>query len=291
MQRLIVIVCTLLSFGAHAAPVYVDDAWLAARLDDPRVVIVDMSDATQYQRFHVPGAIHLPYDALLKPPARTRVRERLDDNALTSLLGNIGIARTHHVVLYDDLGALDAARLFWELERIGHPQVSVLDGGLVRWVLNGRKVVNGPVTRAPVNYRAEGTRRANEAGLADVRRASQTGDALMLDVRSEEEYVGSPREPRSGHVPGAAWWPWEQAVDFENGFVRRHPKALRASLARAGAADATKPVIAYCRSGHRAAQTYLALRGLGYENVRLYANSMLEYAAEAGAPLNQGKRP
>lgn len=276
---------------AAPAPVLVDADWVASHLNDADVVLVDTADGEQYSRFHLPGAVHIPYEALLTRVPRQPYATRLDDAALARLLGAAGIGRAHHVVIYDDVGGLNAGRLFWELERVGHPRVSVLDGGLVRWVLDGRKVVNGDTKRPAVAYRIEGSGRANEARLADVRQAVQAGDALLLDVRSEEEYVGAPRAPRSGHVPGAKWWPWEQAVDGAGGYVRRDPAALRRSLSQAGASDSKQPVIAYCRSGHRAAQTYLTLRSLGFDNVRLYPNSMLEYTADPQAPLRLGKQP
>lgn len=280
-----------LSAAAHAAPVLVDGDWVAARLDDPAVVLVDIGDADQYSRFHLPGALHLPYGALLKPVPAKPYATRLDDGELTRLLGGLGIRRTHHVVIYDDTGALNAGRLFWELERIGHPQVSVLDGGLVAWILQGRKVVNAPAERKPVAYGVAGGGRNNEATLTDVKRAAGGTGPLLLDVRTREEYVGDPRQPRSGHVPGARLWPWEQAVDGAGGYKRADTAALRQSLGRAGATDAKHPIIAYCRTGHRAAQTYLTLRSLGYEDVRLYANSMMEYAADPAATVKSGVLP
>jgi thiosulfate/3-mercaptopyruvate sulfurtransferase len=279
------------SLAAHAAPVWVDGAWLAARLNDAKVALIDMSDDdAQYQRFHLPGARRLPYGALVKPRRPDGVKVRLDDHELAALLGRIGVTRDKHVVIYDDMGGLNAARLFWELERIGHPAVSVLDGGLVQWVLDGRKVVNNAPKPVPTAYRIDGKGRANEATLADMRAVSGNG-GVLLDVRSEEEYVGESRKSRTGHVPGARWWPWEQGVNFDNGFARQKDEPLRASLRQAGAGDPKAPVIAYCRSGHRAAQTYLTLRGLGYENIRLYANSMNEYDKARDAPLTQGKQP
>lgn len=288
-SSIVVFLCAIAA--AHAAPVLVDADWVAARLNDPQVVLVDTSDAEQYSRFHLPGAVHLPYEALLKRVPRQPFATRLDDTELQRLLGSVGIQRTHHVVIYDDAGGLHAGRLFWELERIGHPQVSVLDGGLVAWILQGRKVVNASTPRLPATYAASGGGRTNEATLADVKRAASGDGPLLLDVRTQEEYVGIAREPRSGHVPGARLWPWEQAVDVSGGYTRANAAALRESLTRAGAGDAKKPVIAYCRSGHRASQTYLTLRSLGYENVRLYANSMLEYAADTSAPVKQGSAP
>jgi thiosulfate/3-mercaptopyruvate sulfurtransferase len=55
--------------------------------------------------------------------------------------------------------------------------------------------------------------------------------------------------------------------------------------------DKSKPVIAYCRSGHRAAQTYMTLRSLGYEQVSLYAPSMNEYGQYRKKSLKLGTNP
>jgi len=289
MNRLLFVLLLLSTPSVLAAPPLVDGAWLEKRLADPKVVVVDMTDDdNQYLRFHLPGAVRLPYDVLVKE-RKDKVRVRLDDEELVRVLGRLGIAPDSHVVAYDDLGGLHAARLFWELERLGHRAVSVLDGGLVRWVLDGHKVVNNAPRRAPAVYPLPGERRANEASLDDMRAALRERTPL-LDVRSIEEYAGEPKKPRTGHVPGAHRWPWDAAVDFERGFVQRDAEALKKTLAETGA-DPNAPVIAYCRSGHRAARAYLTLRSLGYENVKLYANSMNEYAAARAAPLKQGKEP
>lgn len=291
-MRFVMAMIFMLAAGfAHAAPVLVTGDWLAARLTDPQVVIVDTSDAEQHSRFHLPGAVNIEYGALIKRVPPKPFAGRLDDAELTRLLGQMGIQRSAHVVIYDDAGGLHAGRLFWELERIGHPQVSVLDGGLVAWVLQGRKVVNAPTRRPPVTYVAGDGRRANEASLADVKSAAGGTGPLLLDVRTKEEYLGDPRQPRTGHVPGARLWPWEQAVDMANGYTRTDVVALRQSLKRVGVTDTKQPIIAYCRSGHRAAQTYLTLRSLGFENVQLYANSMLEYATDPTASLKHGPTP
>ena len=100
-----------------------------------------------------------------------------------------------------------------------------------------------------------------------------------------EEYNCQPRNKRSGHVPGAKLWSWDRSVAFDKGFTRKPVPELMASLEVAGVTDKTKPVITYCRSGHRASQSYLTLRALGFEDVRLYDGSMLEYERDKSAPL------
>ncbi len=287
-----------LSTPAFGVSALVDGRWLESRLDDPRFVIIDMSDdGMQYQRFHIPNAVQLPYQALVKArvigdPRKEdspRYPVRLDDRELAGLLGHLGITRDKYVVVYDDVGGLNAARLFWELERIGHPRVSVLEGGLVRWILDGRKVVNSISRPKPVTYTIEGGGRGNEARLDDVRAARDKRAALLLDVRSTEEYRGERKDPRSGHIPGARSWAWDQALALDKGFLLREEGELRRQLKGVGVTNTKQPVITYCRSGHRAAHAYLTLRSLGFENVRVYAASMNEYGLQKTEPVKQGK--
>jgi len=276
----------------HAAPVYVDAAWLEEHRGDPSIVLIDMAtDSTQYQRFHIPGAVYLPFGALVQQ-RRDRVKLRVDDQRLYQVLGYFGISADKHVVVYDDMGGLNAGRLFWELERIGHEKVSVLEGGLVDWILSGRKVEAIPVEPTRVTYVPTGSEgRDNSIDFATFRAASTGGETAVLDVRSREEYIGNPRMPRSGHVPGARLWSWDGSVDFEQGFKRKPVPELMASLAEAGVTDKNQPVITYCRSGHRASQSYLTLRALGFEDVRLYDGSMLEYEQVKAAPMKAGPAP
>ncbi len=149
---------------AQATPVYVDAAWLEQRLGDPSIVLVDMAtDQTQYQRFHIPGAVYMPFGALVQRQ-RSGVTLRVPDQRLYQVLGFFGIDADKHVVVYDDMGGLNAGRLFWELERIGHEKVSVLEGGLVDWIQSGRKVESKPNEAKRVTYTPKnGKRPANEA--------------------------------------------------------------------------------------------------------------------------------
>lgn len=292
IKRIIFVFLFLFSLKAMAAPVYVSTDWLAGKQAGKNVVIVDMSASDlQYTRFHIPGAIRLPYRALVKYNKVKKYSIRISNKELSAQLGKMGISRNHYVVIYDDMGGLEAGKLFWHLEQIGHPAVSVVDGGLVKWILEGRKVSNKPVKRKPAVYKIAGRGLKNEARLADVLKASRGGKTILLDVRTIEEYVGNVRKGRGGHVPGALLWQWDKSLQIPAGFTRRKPQQLLGGLRKLGVDGKNKPIIAYCRSGHRAAQSYLVLRSLGFNKVRLYSNSMNEYGSIRTAPLRQGTRP
>ena len=288
MKRFLFLCLLLLQvLSVKAAPVYVEHDWLANNMTNENIIVLDMTaDNVQYLRFHIPGSIRLSYQDIVTKRKRDKVSVRLADAQLVKLLGGLGVSNKHHVVIYDDMGGLDAGRLFWELERIGHPEVSVLRGGLVQWVLAGHKVDNKPEKRLPVTYKANGGGRDNEAVLADIKESNAT---TLLDVRSIEEYVGHPRYPRTGRIPGARWWPWENNVDFENGFVPKSAQSLQKALDTIGVKEKDMPLTLYCRSGHRASQSYLTLRDLGYTNVKLYDASMAEYSQQRELPLEKGR--
>ena len=279
------------SHAGAAAPVMVDTDWLAKRINDPAVVVIDMSsDETQYSRFHLPGASYFPNYYLMRQRKKDKVVTRLSRNELVYTLGQIGIMRDQHVVLYDDVGGLNAGRMFFELESIGHKKVSVLNGGLVKWILEGRKVVNTPYNRPPTRYGEVEKGVDNEASLADVE-AAQKNSTVLIDARSKEEYIGDLKKRQGGHIAGAQWWEWSDTVAMKKGFVQKSPGELNRKLVSLGVKNKSHPVIAYCRTGHRAAQTYLTLRSLGYSNVRLYANSMSEYGLVRKTSLDTGPKP
>lgn len=273
------------------APVFIDHDWLAKHKEDKGLVVIDMtSDNLQYLRFHIPGAVRLAYGEIVTRRKKDKVSVRVPDAQLLKVLGSVGIGSESYIIIYDDIGGLDAGRLFWELERIGHKNMSVLSGGIVSWVLAGHKVDNKQVKPVLAKYTSPGGGRDNEASLANIEQILQHKDnSQLLDVRSEEEYVGHPKYPRTGHIPGARWMPWDNNVDFDNGFVLRQDKDLLADLASQGITDKARPVVLYCRSGHRASQTYLTLRHLGFSAVKLYDGSMAEYEKQRSLPLVRGR--
>ncbi len=290
MYKFIFCVTLLTQFNiVWAAPDLVSTDWLAKNLKHENVVVIDMSDSLQYQRFHIPGAIHLPYQYLNQ--SKRRVSLSIGPKNIIKLLGQTGISQDSHVVAYDDTGGLHASRLLWELEQLDHPKMSLLNGGLVKWIREGRKIsFQAPLPKAK-KYQAKNISTSLTASLKEVAPETRDPNTILLDVRSPEEYRGHPKHPRSGHVPGARFWQWDQALDIEKGFVLQSPSTLKKEMKQIGITNPEQPVIVYCRSGHRASHTYFTLRQLGFKNVKLYDGSMKEYEKIKTQPLTKGMQP
>jgi len=266
---------------SYASVILIDSKSLHKKLNNSNLIIIDMSDDTQYQRFHLPKAFYLPYRTI-NQRNKQRISKSIGSDNMVKLLSYMGITEKSDIVIYDDMAGLHASRLYWELERLGHKKVAILNGGIVSWVLNNYKVSNKIVNPIKVNYTAVKTNINSLASLSDVIAASNNSNGkqgtTLLDVRSKEEYFGNPKIKNSGHIPGALWWPWQQAVDFDNGFIQKKSAALLQSLKSIGISDKNSDIIIYCQSGHRASQTFMTLRNLGFKNIRIYDGSMAEYS-------------
>ncbi len=279
---------TLVFLGtSFASAVFIESDALQKKIENKDLVIIDMSDEDQYKRFHLPNAMFLSYGEMNERD-KQGVSNSIGVDKMIQLLSEKGLTQNDDVVIYDDMAGLHAGRLYWELERLGHKKIALLNGGLVGWVLKHHKVSNDVISRPKTTYTPSKVSTDTLVSLADVVAASKDANALIIDVRSEGEYTGSAKKARSGHVPGALWFPWNKAVNLDKGFDQKDSAEINAELKSMGVTDKDANVIVYCQSGHRASQTYITLKSLGYNNVRLYDGSMSEYTSDKTAPLVKG---
>ena len=285
MKAFFVLISLSLSPQLFASTVLVDTNWLEKNINNKNIIIVDTSDHTQHLRFHIPGAVHIDYSEITYKPRRSKISIQVPNDYFVKLLGQRGISHDKHIIVYDDMGGLNAGRLFWQLEQIGHKKVSVLNGGLVKWILEGKTITNKVLKPKNVLYQLNAKNAVNNLATLNTIESSK---ALLIDARTKDEYVGYPKYPRTGHIPGAIHWDWQSNVDFENAFMIKKPEQVKSEQKHIKLGDKNQEVITYCRSGHRAAQTYLTLRSMGFNKVKLYDGSMAEYSMNKKAPLEKG---
>lgn len=257
---------------------------------DVRVVEVDV-DTGSYDEGHVPGAIGWAWDSQL---CDTVVRDILPRDRFEGLLGESGIGRDTTVVLYGDNNNWFAAWAFWQLKIYGHPDVRLMNGGRVKWLAEGRELSLESPEVTPTDYSATEPDLSIRAFLDEVRAASGSGTADLVDVRSPAEFSGEILAPpglpetcqRGGHVPGARNIPWGKACAEDGTF--KSASALRELYAAEGIAG-EKPIVAYCRIGERSSHSWFVLKYLlGYEGVSNYDGSWTEWGNLVGAPVERG---
>ncbi|MBU1919827.1 sulfurtransferase [bacterium] len=266
----------------------VSTTWLAEHLTDAGIVIADTrwihgdldGGANLYRKGHIPGAVFLDLDIVLSDRSDlTRGRHPLPDpNEFAWKLSERGINADSFIVAYDDAGGSVSARLWWMMRWIGLNNAVVLDGGIPKWIAEGRllETGNGPDTPTPSSPLQP---RMNSALLAEMNdlEARRNG-RLLIDARAGERYRGEvePIDARAGHIPGAINVPFSENLTNTDVPVFRGANELRALYGRAGI-DNYNEVICYCGSGVTACHDLLALCIAGYETAKLYTGSWSEW--------------
>ena len=271
--------------------------WLAQHLKDPDLRIIDASwhmphenrDPTaEYEAAHIPGARFFDIDEIAD--LRSDLPHMLPPvEKFMSRMRAMGIGDGHQVVVYCAEGAFSAARVWWTFKLMGQNDIAVLDGGLAKWVAEGRETEDMP----PIVRDRHMTVRRQARLVKDVTQvssASKLGDYEIIDARSAGRFSGEEPEPREGlrggHIPGSKNVPFADLLN-EDGTMKA-PDELKAVFEAAGV-DRSKPANTTCGSGVTACILSLAMERFGKTDASVYDGSWTEWGAFPTLPISTGE--
>ena len=259
--------------------------WLQDHLGAPDLRVIDASwylpnmgrnARAEYEDRHIPGARFFDIDDIsdsrselphMAPPVEKFI----------SRMRAMGIGAGHRVVAYDGAGLFSAARVWWLFRHFGKTDVAVLDGGLPKWLAEGRPVEDD----LPVLRDRHFTARRDASLVKDVTQvaaSTKLGDYQIVDARSPERFRGEEPEIRpglrSGHIPGSRNVYYKDLLAADG--TLKEPGALRGIFEAAGV-DLDRPVVTTCGSGVTAAILALALERMGHAKHALYDGSWSEW--------------
>jgi thiosulfate/3-mercaptopyruvate sulfurtransferase len=270
--------------------------WLASALGAPDLRVIDASwflpasgrDArAEFVGAHIPGAVFFDLDDI-SDPASAFPHMMPDDTRFAGRMGALGLGNGDRIVIYDNSPLHSAARAWWMLRSFGARDVAILDGGLRKWIAEGRPLESGVAAPRRGHFSAA-LDRAAVADKTAVAALVGDGSEAIVDARSALRFAGAEAEPRaglaSGHIPGSRNLPQGELFEADNRF--KDAAGLRSAFDGAGV-DLAKPMVTTCGSGVTAAVLLFAAHLLGKDDVRLYDGSWSQWGADPATPKERG---
>lgn len=270
---------TIASFGESGL---VEVAQLLENKASAGIKIIDFRRKETYLENHIPDAIQLwrtdiedtsfPYKGMMA------TKETLE-----KVFSELGIHSSDTIVVYDDNGSCDAARLWWVLKCYGFQQVKILNGGVHAWT-----AANAPLSKTLPDFENSVFKLPNtnvREHYIDRQKLSELLlDSLpyfVLDTRSADEFSGKRHKAgaaKAGRIPNSTFLNWAQSIDW-GGTRKFRPIAELEILYGSLKTPKNTPIVTYCHSGVRSAHTAFVLTELlEYKNVKNYDGSWTEWS-------------
>jgi len=266
---------------------FVEVAWLAERIGDPRVRIVDArsvphggvvampSGREQFAAGHIPGAVHLDYADDLSDPATPYAARVAPPDAFARVMGAHGIGDEGIVVAYDAGTIPFAARIVWMLRYYGHDEAYVLAGGLPGWTAAGHALATDTPVMVPATFtpRPRPELRAERDEVVAI--AEGRSDEQLIETQRDQTYAQRDRDiPRAVRISG------NLLLEDARGGRVADPATLDRLVHDAGLDKHARTVVS-CGSGVSASGAWLALRAAGFDDVAVYDGSWMEWEHDA----------
>ena len=242
---------------------------LAKELGNAELVLIDARSYKEYSQGHIPGAVNLDLFAYHWFDTSKQGMEIFNDQS-RKILSFAGITLQKKVVFYDDVSGMLAARGVWLLSYFSHQNVWMLDGGLKKWQADGQQLETRANGFKPAKF--DGV--INPKIVADYEYINKRLDKLkLIDARSKEEFDGTViRGARRGHIPNAI------NIDFNLNISEDGTLKDTKSLSELYKIPKDAEIVTYCQGAYRAANSFLALKKLGFTNVKVYLGSWGEWS-------------
>jgi thiosulfate/3-mercaptopyruvate sulfurtransferase len=256
----------------------VTSKWLVSHLDDPDLVIIDGRGSMPYRLGHIKNARYLGIEKVISL-ADNGANLVLDSSLAEDLFSNLEIDDSKMVVVYGEYMDPSSARIAWTLMYHGHPNTKLLDIGFDMWQKEGLPISHGARSNIntnmniPVKFKSKPNHSIRAD--SDMIRSKQTDpNIVIVDARTPQEHM-------QARIPSSILHNWDEGLG-NDGLMFKNKEELQSDFESKGITS-NKEIICYCHSGTRAAHKYLQFKHAGFDNVRLYDGSIIDWAQRHNA--------
>lgn len=278
---------------AEEAMTYVDDSYLVnadyllENLNNDNILLLDARGEKAYAEGHIPGAISISWPGFANvdgAPGDAGWGVVLEKETLSERLSAIGVDGTKEIIVYADTlnGWGEDGRIVWMLRMAGIENSKMLDGGFNYWVSEDLETTKEATLPTPTDFVVEALNDELTIGTEELNQ--RNGEIIILDTREQNEFDGDANygEKRGGHLPNARLLTFNTLLNEDGTF--KTADELETIFHSVGL-DKEDEIVTYCTAGIRSAHSQIALKMMGYNNVKNYDASFYEYAANEALPL------
>lgn len=253
---------------------------LQKKLGKPDLILVDCRSYKDYSEGHIPGAVNLDFFQYHWSDT-SKEGIRTFEKQMQNLLSFLGVTKDKTVVFYDDVSGMNAARGVWILMYFSHENTFMLDGGLKKWKSLGLATETTTNGFKPAKFSGK-INKEIIAGYEYVNK--KIGKIKLIDARTEDEYNGvTIRAARKGHIPTAMNIDWTLNINDDGTMKSNEDLVKMYNFLQ------DDEIVTYCQGGYRAANSFLALKMLGFKNVKVYIGSWGEWGNKPELPVELDK--
>jgi len=247
-------------------------------LNEPNILIIDTRSFKEYSEGHIPGAVNLDLFAFHWIDTTKEGIQNFNKQA-EMIFSFVGVSLENKVIFYDNVSGMLAARGVWMLEYFSHPDVSMLDGGMKKWKKENRSIQTKQNPFQPSKFSGK----VNPEIISSYEYILDNIDTLkIIDARSDGEFNGTiVRAAQVGHIPKSINIDWNLNISDDGTFKSDE------ELSKLYQIPKDSEIVTYCQGAYRAANAFLALKKLGFTNVRVYLGSWGEWGNKLDLPVEK----
>ena len=259
--------------------------YLHYRDNDPSLPYVVESGREQYEKSHIPNSSYIDLQSDLSDKDSPYRFTMPDLKVLSENFQKVGIGEGFHIVLYSRNGTQWSARIWWMLRSVGVDNVSILDGGFNEWTRLGLPTSDKILTFPKSNFNFK-PRNEIFIDKEPVIKALEDKNTKILNSLTEDIHKGlNPRYGRPGRIPNSLNIPFHKLLDPETGKFLGAEELLE--IFQKNKISYENQIINYCGGGIAASLEAFVLYQLGYKNLKIYDNSLSEWAIDENLPMEK----